>query len=329
MKAKHIFFDLEGPLSPQDNAFDLMHRAGAGQIFRLISRYDDLLALEGRAGYEPGDTLALIVPFLVRHGVTEADIERAGRETGLVPGAKELIESLRERGWRVFCISTSYEQYARMIGERLGLNAECIACTSFPLDAYRRDASAQEMVLVDSLERALAGLEPERDDAELKALLDRFYWEELPLLPLGRVLREVKPVGGRRKVQALRRFLPAGLGLDEAVAVGDSITDAAMLEAVDEAGGLAIAFNANEYALPHATAGLASTHLSDLAPLLEAWEQGSREGARRAVEERERAEDAGDRGQCQWLKGRKDMADALRTHKRLRALVRRAAASLG
>ena len=79
MKTRYIFFDLEGPLSPRDNAFDLMRHAGAGDIFRLTSRYDDLLALEGRAGYEAGDTLALIVPFLIRHGVTEADIEREAK----------------------------------------------------------------------------------------------------------------------------------------------------------------------------------------------------------------------------------------------------------
>jgi len=59
-----IFFDLEGPLSPQDNAYEVMGLIPDGhRLFEVISRYDDLLTLEGREDYEPGDTLRLIVPW--------------------------------------------------------------------------------------------------------------------------------------------------------------------------------------------------------------------------------------------------------------------------
>ncbi len=45
-----IAFDLEGPLSPQDNAYDLMKLFPDGdKLFEVISRYDDLLTLEARA----------------------------------------------------------------------------------------------------------------------------------------------------------------------------------------------------------------------------------------------------------------------------------------
>ena len=50
--ANFICFDLEGPLSPQDNAYELMKLFPNGdRIFEVISRYDDLLTLEGRGGY--------------------------------------------------------------------------------------------------------------------------------------------------------------------------------------------------------------------------------------------------------------------------------------
>ena len=63
-----IAFDMEGPLTSQDAAFELMGLVPGGhEVFRAISRYDDILALAGRPGYEPGDTLALIVPFLLYH----------------------------------------------------------------------------------------------------------------------------------------------------------------------------------------------------------------------------------------------------------------------
>ncbi|HEX59904.1 MAG TPA: energy-converting hydrogenase A, subunit R, partial [Methanomicrobia archaeon] len=70
-----VFFDLEGPLSPQDNAYEVMSSIENGdKIFEVLSRYDDIISLEGREGYEAGDTLALIVPFLVVHSISERDI---------------------------------------------------------------------------------------------------------------------------------------------------------------------------------------------------------------------------------------------------------------
>jgi predicted HAD superfamily phosphohydrolase len=51
--ANFICFDLEGPLSPQDNAYELMKLFPNGdKIFEVISRYDDLLTLEEREDYE-------------------------------------------------------------------------------------------------------------------------------------------------------------------------------------------------------------------------------------------------------------------------------------
>ena len=49
--ANFICFDIEGPLSSQDNAYELMKLFPNGdRIFEAISRYDDLLTLEGREG---------------------------------------------------------------------------------------------------------------------------------------------------------------------------------------------------------------------------------------------------------------------------------------
>ena len=101
-----IFFDLEGPLSPQDNAYEVMKLIGdeGARIFEAISKYDDILALEGREGYEPGDTLALIIPFLMLHGITEEDIKRVSERATLVRGAKYLFERLRAEGWDIYII---------------------------------------------------------------------------------------------------------------------------------------------------------------------------------------------------------------------------------
>ena len=148
--------------------------------------------------------------------------------------------------------------------------------------------------------------------------------------PLGAVVEEVRPVGGRRKVEALSNFANRyGQPLAELVVVGDSITDAKMLEAVDKADGLAIAFNANQYALPYATVGLASTHLSDLDSVLAAWEESGRAAAEKEVREREKAGGTANRGYYHWLAGRQDLDELLAIHRRIRRIVREEAGKLG
>ncbi|GAI64110.1 unnamed protein product, partial [marine sediment metagenome] len=104
---------------------------------------------EGREDYEPGDTLALITPFLAHYGIEEKQIADMGQEAKLTPGAVELISRLKSRGWQAFCISTSYEQYASAITQRLGIPRENVACTSFPLDQIRRLLCHDDFTLLE------------------------------------------------------------------------------------------------------------------------------------------------------------------------------------
>jgi energy-converting hydrogenase A subunit R len=299
-------------------------------IFEVISRYDDLLTLEERRDYEPGDTLSLIVPFLLHHHIPESAITRLAEGAALVEGAQELISELRTQGWEVFCISTSYEQYARCICHRLSIAAENIACTSFPLDRFHSKLSAEDLAIVETVERDITSLQPVQDDEVIEQRLDHFFWVQLARGEVGDAMMSVKPVGGQKKVAALERFASScNQHLSAVVAVGDSITDFRMLKAINEAGGLAIAFNANEYALPYATMGLASTNLSDLEPVLEAWGKGGREAVEVIVRSREQEGGQGNRGHFHWLCDIKDISAPLKIHKWIRRLVREEAGKLG
>ncbi len=326
-----ICFDLEGPLSPQDNAYELMKLFPNGdRIFEVISRYDDLLTLEEREDYEPGDTLALIVPFLVLHNISEADIASLASKASLTDGADKLISWLEYSGWRVFCISTSYEQYALHIIQKLGIYAHNVACTLFPLDKLRKTLCKEGSTLLQQTERDILTMSPVADDDRIKQSLDYFFWKKLPTTELGEAIREVKPVGGRRKVAALNRFADKyGQALSKWVVIGDSITDFRMLQVVEAEGGLAVAFNANEYALPYSTMSLASTSLIDLKEVLEAWQKGQRKGAERIVKEKERIGGVGDRGYFHWLSGQENIDEVVEIHKRIRRLVREEAGKLG
>jgi energy-converting hydrogenase A subunit R len=324
-----IAFDLEGPLTSQDAAFELMGRVPGGhEVFRAISRYDDILALSGRPDYEPGDTLALIVPFLLRHRLGAADIQRLAEGAPLIQGAPEVMERLTADSYQVCCITTTYEQYARTVTRRLGLPPERVACTAFPIDELRDRLGEADLAAVDRVEAALLELDIEKDEERLHNLLDAFYWEELPGTPLGEAVAAVKPVGGRRKVQALDQFAKGWqLDLSRWAVVGDSITDNAMLTAVRIADGLAIVFNGNRYALECGNVGVASMSLADILPLVKAWEEGGLDGARRFISREAKPPDA-DGPYYHWLAGR-DIAEAVDVHARFRRLVRQAAAALG
>lgn len=324
-----IAFDMEGPLTSQDAAFELMGLVPGGhQVFQAISRYDDILALSGRPDYEPGDTLALIVPFLLYHRLSAFHIQRLAESAPLVNGAREVIAQLAGEGYEVFAITTTYEQYAQRIAQRLGLALTRLACTSFPLEEFSARLRTANMSAVTRIESALRRLDVEKDEKRLGELLDAFYWEELPGSPLGDAVASVRPLGGKRKLGALGRFAAATrLGLSDWVVVGDSITDNAMLTAVRDATGLAVVFNGNRYALECGTVGVASTSLSDLLPLLGAWDKGRLEGARDFVSDA--AKDAEAPGpHYHWLDGA-DITHALAAHGRSRRLVRQEAAGLG
>jgi energy-converting hydrogenase A subunit R len=331
LTSKFICFDLEGPLAPQDNAYELMKLFPNGdRIFEVISRYDDLLTLEEKEGYEPGDTLALIVPFLILHNISEANIAALAAQASLTGGAQKLISQLQYRGWRIFCISTSYEQYAIHITQKVGIYAHNVACTPFPLNKLRATLCQEDQKLLQQAEADILTMRPVADDKRIKQSLDRFFWGKMPATGLGMAISQVKPVGGRRKVAALTRFADKyDQPLSGWVVVGDSITDFRMLEAVEKANGLAIVFNGNEYALPYATMGLASNFISDLMEILPVWEQGQRSAVEKIVKQKEKAGGVEDTGYFHWLSGRKNIDEVMKIHKRIRRLVREEAGKLG
>ncbi len=307
-----IFFDLEGPLTFQDCAYELMRKVGAGRVFEAISRYDDILTLEGREGYEPGDTLFLIYPFLLLYGVREEDIAGIADNARITEGACELVSRLKEKGWGVYSISTSYFPYARRICEAVGIDIENLASTLIELDW---ELSKEERRAIKEVEDFLNS---EDSEGRIRERLDRFFWEELPGMPVYEKMRNIKPCGGRRKVDALLRFAK-DTPLEEICAVGDSITDIRMLEFVRDGGGLSVAFNANEYALPFSNLALASRSILDLYPALLIWEGGVEKVREFALSS----------DKFSWIPDLDDLSKVLASHKKMRMILRGEAGKLG
>lgn len=278
-------FDLEGPLSPQDNAYEVMHSVKEGPaLFEVLSKYDDYLALQNRPNYEPGDTLQLIVPFMLVNGITERDVRKASIRARLVSGAKELVKWLEDETWHVHIISTSYEQHAYNVASKLGIERENVHCTRFPLDSFAEILRERDITLIREIQNEILSFHYETPDSEiasferLAAKLDEFFFRIVPRTRIKAIFDQIIVLGGTRKVRALLSAVDGGRQGDTAV-IGDSITDYKMLEKIRKAGGISVAFNGNCYALPYANIGMACADIRPLYLILSAFQEGGLESA--------------------------------------------------
>jgi energy-converting hydrogenase A subunit R len=320
-----VAFDLEGPLSPQDNAYELMALIPDGRrLFERLSRYDDLLALSGRPDYEAGDTLKLIVPFLLVHGINEGHIRQVSGKAPLVAGASECVQAIWARNWQPCLISTSYAPHALNIAHQVGIPPDWVAATEVAFDVWEGAMTEDAYGFILSWQRRILEC-PADDDESLKRLCDEFFWQHLVKFPIGIVL-ELKVVGGKRKTEALKAFAARlGLPLSRCAAIGDSITDAHLLQTVRDEGGLAIVFNGNEYALPYGNVGVAAGDLRTVLPLLDAFAESGREGVREWAESHPSEDEA---THYHWLE-EDGWQKALPFHRRWRQQLRGQAAKLG
>ena len=270
---KTFISDCEGPISKNDNAFELAGRfiPEGPRLFTLISRYDDVLAdVVKRKDYKAGDTLKLILPFLKAYNVkNEMMADFSSQSILLMPGAKEMLDFVRT-AMPAYIVSTSYEQYMRALCDIVGWPFSNVHCTRLNLDKYglleeegaELKRLAKELVELPMLEipRAARSLRdfPRRMQQTLRRL-DEIFWKEISSMKAGRILREVNPVGGFEKVAAVTHIVTRLKSQVETVMyVGDSITDVSAFRLVRDAGGLTIAFNGNSYAVREAEVAVLS-----------------------------------------------------------------------
>jgi energy-converting hydrogenase A subunit R len=284
--------DCEGPISKNDNAMELteFYIPNGHRLFAIVSKYDDFLAdVERRPGYEAGDTLKLILPFLKAFGATDEGMREFSRgHLLLVPGAKEALSDVRTI-METFIISTSYEPYIDALCEALGFPKNWTYSTQVTLDRYllKDDekerltslvTEIQEMKMMEWPEKAqgLSDLS-DRDQGSIQRL-NQIFWGEIQEMAIGKILSDVNPIGGKEKAGAILLSLErTGNRLDEVIYVGDSITDVEAFNLVRKGGGMTISFNGNRYALRSAEVACLSPHASILAILAGAFQKNGRE----------------------------------------------------
>jgi energy-converting hydrogenase A subunit R len=267
--------DCEGPISRNDNAFELMSRIvpRGNRLFTLISRYDDVLAdVAKKSGYKAGDTLRLILPFLKAYGATDNLLkEYSSQNILLVPGADETLRFVNNR-MPSYIVSTSYEHYIISLCDIIGFPKGNVYCTKLDIDKYqvseeevtRLKTVSEEMASMPMIEipDGAVSLDDLSEESKLTVRnLDRIFWQEFSNMQAGKMLKEVSPVGGYEKANAVRDISEkTNIDLSDVIYVGDSITDVDPFRLVRKAGGLTISFNGNRYAVREAEIAVMSYH---------------------------------------------------------------------
>ena len=290
--------DCEGPLTTNDNALELAERfiPDGGDFFARLSRYDDFLAdVVHRPGYNAGDTLRLLPPFLKAYEVSDEDVELFSAERVLmVPGALPMLQQVREL-MPAFIISTSYTPYILALCDLIGFPVERVRCTELRLDgwdvpadekAWLRDQAERvlDRELLDIPEDAATVKDLSRRDRVTVALLDDLFWEQLQGTVSGELVAGVHPVGGGMKLAALQEIVAGqGAGGADVMYVGDSITDVPPLSEVKAWGGVSLSFNGNGYALAAAEIAAAGPDAEVVGQLATAFAEGGREAVLKTV----------------------------------------------
>ena len=265
---KRVFIsDCEGPISKNDNAFEATARfvPNGDKLFALISKYDDVLSdVVKKPGYNAGDTLKLILPFLKAYGVTDERLREFSAENlVLIAGSRETLKHVRSLS-DAFVVSTSYEHYIKALCDELGFPFENTYCTRISLDKYvlssRENSQLRElateiaqmpMITIPSTAKSLEDFSEQ--DRETVIQLDSIFWEKISRMGAGIVFRVVKPIGGRQKAEAVKDAAKKShVQLSGVLYVGDSITDVEAFKLVRENGGLTVSFNGNVYAVKNA-----------------------------------------------------------------------------
>lgn len=304
--------DWEGPWVTADHAYEVIARGvpegrkifsnsseyvisqiRGARLYRNVSEFDDYqFHVKRRPGYETGDTLALVAPFLPAFGLDSRFVEKVANDNAnFIPGALSALETMRNIGWKPNIISTSYEQYVYLTACKMaGVPMADIYCTKFPIDEYSSEITEDDKRMVRKKAAEIAKLPKlgitdttRPEDVTLEAMksikfLDEFYWDQLPKTSFNRLVNEIKPIGGTRKYDALMKSVKAdGCRLSESVTVGDSITDMVMLEKTRDAGGLAMSFNGNGYAVRNANVAVMSPHCMTPVVLTDVFARGGLE----------------------------------------------------
>ena len=252
MNEKFYVTDCEGPLSINDNAYEIADYfiPEGGEFFSILSNYDDLLVEKYPNKHFAGSTLKYILPFFKAYDLTEKDlIEFSQDNINMISGAYSTISYVQEI-MPFYIVSTSYNQYIHALSDKTGFKYENAYSTLLNLDDY--DLSNDEaQKLLDIHDNILFDSSFEN--------IDRLFNNVISKMNINSLMESVKPVGGIGKYEAILDIIDKNdYRPENLIYSGDSITDKEALTYAKDNGGISISFNGNIHSIKSASISIAS-----------------------------------------------------------------------
>ena len=260
-----VILDVEGPQTLGDNAFEttvelaklygLSEEIGR-EFYKRISNIDDIWGIFHKIpcdpSYSPGHTLKVMLPFFAAMGATKEELYRIARENlRIVPDIKKVLAVLQKK-YEVWMISTSYYWFIRAYCDYVDFPFDHTYCTKVENYEQTPIAKKQRELLLRFMENVatMPVIEYDHQTGEITPdhqecydIITKFIWETIYNMPLGNLLRTVRPIGQTQKTEALGKIKQkTGFPKRKIMYVGDSITDEGAMEWLRGIG-LTMAFN--------------------------------------------------------------------------------------
>ena len=254
MFEKSFITDCEGPLTLNDNAFELCEHfiENGGELFKILSLYDDYLVdVVKKEGYKVGNTLKFILPFFVLENLKNKDlIDFSKNNIYAIRDSKFLLKYLME-AMNTYIVSTSYGQYIEALSDYMDFPFENTFYTNVDVDALH--LNDEELQKIAEYKIQILGNPDDYD------LFDEIFFSEIPKMGIYEKIKEIDVIGGLGKKLAIDTIIEKyGVDINNMLYIGDSITDVEALDFARKNNGISISFNGNEYPLKVAELAIVS-----------------------------------------------------------------------
>ena len=255
MFKKSFITDCEGPLTLNDNAFEVCEYfiEDGGKLFKILSLYDDYLVdVVKRENYKAGNTLKLILPFFVAENITNEDlINYSKNNIYAVPESKLLLEYLK-KSMNAYIVSTSYDQYIKAVSDYMEFSFENTFYTNVDIDSLYLDD--EDLSKVKKFKNQIL------ENPEDYKLFDDIFFNEIKKMDIYDIIKNIEVIGGSGKKLAIEDIIKRdSIDVGEILYIGDSITDVEPLQFARKNNGISISFNGNEYPLKVAEIAVVSS----------------------------------------------------------------------
>ena len=272
MFEKSFITDCEGPLTLNDNAYELAENLieNGGELFKVLSLYDDYLAdIVKKENYKAGNTLKLILPFFVVENLSNNIMVDFSKDNiYAVNDSKFLLEYLKET-MNTYIVSTSYGQYIEAVSNYMEVPFENTFYTDVDVDSLK--LNDDEIQKINEFKRMIL------DNPDDYELFDDIFFTQIPKMGIYEKLHEIEVVGGEGKKLAIDKIIERDdIDVGEILYIGDSITDVEPLEFARKNNGISISFNGNEYPLKVAEIAIVSPSAIATAVIADVYSQNDK-----------------------------------------------------